>query len=246
MDILQNRDISDVISWLPNGRAFAIHNRTRFAGEILPVYFKEAKYSSYARRMKRWGFTLKILSEKGCDGASRAKSVYHNPLFLRDTKALCRQMRPKPQKKYFKKKSQVTEGIPAAVSDVNFPLTFQSRKVHSLTRPVGLIASPSSSVLPMEIGAKSTFFSSDEDTGQEARTQQERLWCHQQDVIAHHQHLQDLQYKQLYKYHLMELHVQHRARLEIEAYYSALAYENAIFQATCENEMGTTMSFRHE
>ncbi len=231
MDILQNRDISDIISWLPNGRAFAIHNRTRFAGEVLPVYFKEAKYSSYARRMKRWGFTLKILNEEGCDGASRPKTVYHNPLFLRDTKALCRQMRPKPQKKYFKKKSRVTEGIPAAVSGVNFPLTFQSRKVHSLTRPVGLIASPSSSVLPMDIGARSAFFSSDEDTEQEARIQKELLMLqgYQQDVIAHHQYLLErLQYKQLYKNHLMELHAQHRARLEMEAYYSALAYNNTM------------------
>ena len=100
------------------------------------------------------------------------------------------------------------------------------------THPVGSIASPSS-LLGMETGARSTFFSSDEDTGQESRIQQEVLilqGCHQQDVIAHHQYLQDcLQYKQLYNNHLMELYDQHRARLEIEVYYSALAYKNTIF-----------------
>lgn len=233
MDILQNRDISDIASWLPNGRAFAIHDRTRFASEVLPVYFKEAKYSSYARRMKRWGFALKIPSKESCDDASRSKSVYHHPLFLRDAKALCLQMRPKPQKKYPRKKNHVTKGIPAEVSDANFPLTFQSRKIHSLTRPVGSVASPSSSVLSMETGVRPTFFSSDEETGKEARIQEELLLLHgshQQDAIAHHQYLQDcLEYKQLYKSHLMELYVQHRARLEIEAYYSALSYNNAMF-----------------
>jgi len=246
MDILQNKEISDIASWLPNGRAFAIHNRTRFASEVLPVYFREAKYSSYARRMKRWGFTLKNPSKESCDDASRSKSVYHHPLFLRDTKALCLQMRPKPQKKYLRKKNHVTKGIPAKVSGANLPnpqKKFLRKQNHAtrgtsqtvsdyFARPVGSIASPSS-LLGMETGARSTFFPSDEDIGQEARIQQEVLilqGCHQQDVIAHHQNLQDcLQYKQLYNNHLMELHAQHQARLEIEAYYSALAYKNTMF-----------------
>ena len=57
-----------VLSWLPHGRAFNIHDRDRFARELMPRYFstranpaggnfgKGAKYTSFTRRLKRWKF----------------------------------------------------------------------------------------------------------------------------------------------------------------------------------------------
>ncbi len=214
MDILDNKDTSDVASWLPNGSAFIIHNKTRFASEILPVYFKQAKYSSYARRMKRWGFILLIPCKQSCDEIYGSKSVYHHPLFLRSDKPLCLQMRPRPQKKYGNKHN------------------------HAST-------SRSSSVLMSEGGNRPIVDSSFERRLKENRFQQDLLLqerCHQQEVSAHNQYLQDSpRYKQLYESHLLRVYVQHQNELEVKAKISALAYQNLMLKTTRGNEMGNTM-----
>jgi hypothetical protein len=45
-----------IISWLPHGKGFSIHDKHRFATEILPRYFEGTQYSSFTRRLKRWNF----------------------------------------------------------------------------------------------------------------------------------------------------------------------------------------------
>ena len=45
-----------IISWLPHGRGFSIHDKQRFATEILPYHFEGAKFTSFTRRLKRWNF----------------------------------------------------------------------------------------------------------------------------------------------------------------------------------------------
>jgi hypothetical protein len=48
---IQNDGNGDVISFLPHGRAFAIHKPDRFVSEIMPTYFKMSQLSSFQRQL---------------------------------------------------------------------------------------------------------------------------------------------------------------------------------------------------
>jgi len=54
MNILDNEAYSDIISWLPHGKGFMIRDKKRFASEILPKFFKKAKFTSFTRKLNRW------------------------------------------------------------------------------------------------------------------------------------------------------------------------------------------------
>lgn len=57
MEIISNEANADVISWLPHGKGFVIFKKKKFASDILPQYFKQSKYTSFTRKLNRWGFT---------------------------------------------------------------------------------------------------------------------------------------------------------------------------------------------
>lgn len=57
MDILSNEENQHVISWLPHGNGFVIHKKKTFANEVLPKYFKASKFTSFTRKLNRWGFS---------------------------------------------------------------------------------------------------------------------------------------------------------------------------------------------
>eukprot|EP00956_Cyclotella_meneghiniana_P018846 scaffold31765_cov64-Cyclotella_meneghiniana.AAC.2 len=54
--VLSNRSLVDIVDWLPSGKSFCILDRDKFTVKVLPMYFKETKFASFARRLKRWGF----------------------------------------------------------------------------------------------------------------------------------------------------------------------------------------------
>ena len=54
--LLSNRSLNEIIDWLPSGKSFCILNKDEFTAKVLPAYFKETKFASFARRLKRWGF----------------------------------------------------------------------------------------------------------------------------------------------------------------------------------------------
>jgi len=54
--VLSDKNLSDVISWTPSGKAFEIRKPKQFVADILPEHFKSAKYSSFTRKLHRWGF----------------------------------------------------------------------------------------------------------------------------------------------------------------------------------------------
>ena len=57
MDILSNEEDSDTIAWMPHGRSFIIYKKKKFAAHVLPKYFKATKFTSFTRKLNRWGFT---------------------------------------------------------------------------------------------------------------------------------------------------------------------------------------------
>jgi len=75
---------SNIISWLPHGRGFAILDKQRFAGMILPRYFDGAKFTSFTRRLKRWDF---VRVARGHE-----MGAYYNKNFMRNRPELVQNM----------------------------------------------------------------------------------------------------------------------------------------------------------
>ncbi len=84
MEILSNQDIGDVISWLPHGRGFLIYKKKKFAVEVLPKYFKQSKFTSFTRKLNRWGFTRVTRGPE--------TGAYYHKLFQRGDLEGCMQM----------------------------------------------------------------------------------------------------------------------------------------------------------
>jgi len=94
--ILADTSISDVVSWLPHGKAFVVLNPDVFTTQVLPRYISTEngtaaskssttpKYPSFTRKLNRWGF--KQVSRGGDAGA------FSHDLFQRDYPELCRSM----------------------------------------------------------------------------------------------------------------------------------------------------------
>ena len=75
----------DIISWLPHGQGFMIHDKTRFAETILPHYFDGTKFTSFTRRLKRWNF---VRVSRGPE-----LGAYYNKNFVRGKPADVKKMR---------------------------------------------------------------------------------------------------------------------------------------------------------
>ena len=84
-DILQNSQHDDVLRWLPGGNAFIIMNNHLFASEILPTYFKRCQFTSFTRKLIRWGFQR--ISKPGV-----LMGAYSHKLFRRNNRNLCKIM----------------------------------------------------------------------------------------------------------------------------------------------------------
>jgi HSF-type DNA-binding len=75
--ILNDPQNSKIIQWLPDGLSFFIHRRGEFARLVLPKHFqRSAKYTSFTRKLSRWGFTRVI---RGADAGA-----YYHRLFQRN------------------------------------------------------------------------------------------------------------------------------------------------------------------
>ena len=76
---------ADVISFVANGRAFAIHKADNFFKEIVPLYFRQSRLSSFKRQLNLYGFEL--------INTGPARGGYYHELFVKVRPELCRRMR---------------------------------------------------------------------------------------------------------------------------------------------------------
>ena len=121
MQILSIEGLSDVVAWLPHGRGFIIRNKKRLESEVLPRFFKkEAKYTSFNRRLKRWNF---VIQRHG-----HTKSAYFHPDFVRDDLESISQMTPVPQIKYGAAKLSVGGATIRAAKAIKNLKKFRSTK----------------------------------------------------------------------------------------------------------------------
>jgi HSF-type DNA-binding len=84
MKVLSTKEFNEIIAWMPSGESFSIVKPKTFVADILPDHFKSAKYSSFTRKLHRWGFMRHYRGEE-------AGAFYHKD-FKRDRLDLVEQM----------------------------------------------------------------------------------------------------------------------------------------------------------
>jgi hypothetical protein len=53
----KTEDFESVVSWLPDGNSFKVHDQDEFVSNILPAYLEnQTKYKSFQRQLNLWGF----------------------------------------------------------------------------------------------------------------------------------------------------------------------------------------------
>eukprot|EP00544_Gedaniella_sp_CCMP2646_P015722 CAMPEP_0202482960 /NCGR_PEP_ID=MMETSP1361-20130828/2308_1 /ASSEMBLY_ACC=CAM_ASM_000849 /TAXON_ID=210615 /ORGANISM="Staurosira complex sp., Strain CCMP2646" /LENGTH=431 /DNA_ID=CAMNT_0049111057 /DNA_START=93 /DNA_END=1388 /DNA_ORIENTATION=- len=80
----------NIIAWLPDGKSFVVVDPDLFVENVLSQTFKGGKYSSFVRKLNRWGFS-RLISGTGMD-------CFHNPLFQRDRPELCGLITSNPER----------------------------------------------------------------------------------------------------------------------------------------------------
>jgi len=78
----------NVICWSDDGKSFKIQDRSALEQVVLPQIFRVAKYSSFLRKLYRWGFVR--LRNKGSSGRNDS---YINPDFTSGDYASCERIR---------------------------------------------------------------------------------------------------------------------------------------------------------
>mmetsp|Transcript_50132 Transcript_50132/g.76231 ORF Transcript_50132/g.76231 Transcript_50132/m.76231 type:complete len:298 (+) Transcript_50132:122-1015(+) len=76
------------VAWLPDGKSFVIRNPDEFTRQVLPKYFKATKFSSFTRKLYRWGFR-QVNRGIGPDDPI----IFGNEFFQRDNLVLMTKMR---------------------------------------------------------------------------------------------------------------------------------------------------------
>lgn len=96
MRMLFDETLSETIAWMPNGKAFIIHNQDDLLENVLPRYFPNSEiYGIHSQdkdiQKKSKGF-INQLHRYGFTRVMRGLTVFHHPLFQRDDPMLCLQM----------------------------------------------------------------------------------------------------------------------------------------------------------
>ncbi|KAL3798429.1 hypothetical protein HJC23_005082 [Cyclotella cryptica] len=99
--ILMDKDCNSAISWLPSGKSFCIVDKGEFTKKVLPKYFRETKFESFSRRIKRWGFRRMYTT-----GVKQL--IYSHDLFQKNRVDLCKFMNGRAGQAA----TQVNHGLP--------------------------------------------------------------------------------------------------------------------------------------
>lgn len=84
LHLAEKNSKTDIISWLPGGNGFKVHDKEKFCAEIMPGYFASQKYKTFQRSLNLWGF------ESVAKGPDRG-ACYHQ-YFVKGHPELCHNM----------------------------------------------------------------------------------------------------------------------------------------------------------
>jgi hypothetical protein len=86
------KKIEDIpISWTTDGLSFVIRDKANLVSHWLPQFFKKGKFSSFTRKLYRWGFRQVNINETQTQ--SQGAMFFGNDNFQRDNKVLLANMR---------------------------------------------------------------------------------------------------------------------------------------------------------
>lgn len=71
----------DVVSWMPHGRSFCVHKPADFVEKVMPMFFKQTKWTSFQRQLNLYGFQRLT---RGLDAGT-----YYHEMFLHGRYFLC-------------------------------------------------------------------------------------------------------------------------------------------------------------
>lgn len=98
--------LSDVISWLPCGTAFAISDQLAFSHLVMPVHFASMhSFKSFRRQLNLYGFKKQYNKDSG---KREVGGAYGHPLFLRDRSDLAAQISRAPNASKSRRRSSKT------------------------------------------------------------------------------------------------------------------------------------------
>jgi HSF-type DNA-binding len=81
-------NLQAIVSWLPSGKAFKVHQPAEFEQRILPLYFRSTRLKSFQRNLSVYRFQrVDIDSIRG---------AYRHEFFVRGNRDLCRQILRQP------------------------------------------------------------------------------------------------------------------------------------------------------
>mmetsp|Transcript_14752 Transcript_14752/g.30900 ORF Transcript_14752/g.30900 Transcript_14752/m.30900 type:complete len:460 (+) Transcript_14752:93-1472(+) len=86
-DLLSQPSNKDIMCWTSNGDAFCILNKNLFVERIMSVHFQNAKFASFSRRLKRWGF--KRIDVNGKIPKIHGIAIFKCKFFKRGKQELC-------------------------------------------------------------------------------------------------------------------------------------------------------------
>lgn len=134
MAVLDNDQMSDIVTWLPHGKGFIILQKKRFASEVMPLYFKHSKFTSFTRKLNRWGFTRVTRGPES--------GAYYHKYFQRGDHHMCLQMHcqskpntnnsPRPSPPPLAESPAVEEAASAPTTPVKSPGSNVTTKMSSL------------------------------------------------------------------------------------------------------------------
>jgi hypothetical protein len=87
MTVVEDPANQDVITWMPDGKAFTIKNHKKFTRNSMPKLFNIRNMSSFVRKLGRWGF------QRVHEKETRNSDIFKHPKFQRGKWELCRQVR---------------------------------------------------------------------------------------------------------------------------------------------------------
>eukprot|EP00957_Ditylum_brightwellii_P071140 5407360-Ditylum_brightwellii.AAC.1 len=78
-------NLTDIVSFFPHGRAFAIHKASMFVSRIMPNFFRQTRLTSFQRQLNLYGFKR--------IGTGPDTGGYYHELFLKGRPGLCVNMK---------------------------------------------------------------------------------------------------------------------------------------------------------
>ena len=84
ISVISDPAYDDIISWLPSGAAFGIHNLDKFESLILPKYFRCSNFVNFIRKLNHYGFRPMTNNRTGFSILYGRSLIFHHVNFTRD------------------------------------------------------------------------------------------------------------------------------------------------------------------